>query len=331
MATNGTHNDLKKHIEPLKVGEGIGHRNLTLMPLRGEGRGRLEYVLAAEAIEAGELTVTEVDESGSVPELLAVNSGEKMVLLLDGEELVGAKQNRILNTSVLLRPKSQTKIPVSCVEQGRWHHVSDEFSSGSYSPSMLRARKSRDVTRSLRETGRAHSDQQEVWHSVQHCMASTGTRSETMAMHDAVAQRQDSLACYTDALPYPQDARGVVAAINGKFAAADVFDQPRTLESVWPRLVTGYALDAISREADAGGSFSAKTAEVLLEHVGEVPCEPRPSPGLGKDWRFEAEDVVGQALLAKRVCVHLSAFPNDEVHRRAAMGPRIMPPSRRQR
>ena len=152
-----------------------------------------------------------------------------------------------------------------------------------------------------------------------------------MAMHDAVQQRQDSLSGYADALPYPQDARGVVAAINGKFAAADVFDQARTLESIWPRLVTGYALDAISREADAGGSFSAKAAEVLLEHVGEIECEPRPSPGLGKDWRFEAQDVVGQALLAKRVCVHLSAFPNDEAHRRAAMGPRIMPPSGRRR
>ena len=129
----------------------------------------------------------------------------------------------------------------------------------------------------------------------------------------------------------PQDARGVAVAINGTFAAADVFDQARTLESVWPRLVTGYALDAISREADAGGSFSAKAAEVLLEHVGEIECKPCPSPGLGKDWRFEAEDVVAQAVLAKRICVHLSAFPNDETHRRAAMGPRIMPPSRPRR
>jgi len=44
-----------------------------------------------------------------VPELLVINQGERAVLLVDGEELVGAKQNRVLNTSVLVRGKSETK------------------------------------------------------------------------------------------------------------------------------------------------------------------------------------------------------------------------------
>ena len=42
------------------------------------------------------------------------------VLFLEGEELVGAKQNRILNTSVLIAAHTKSKIPVSCVEAGRW-------------------------------------------------------------------------------------------------------------------------------------------------------------------------------------------------------------------
>ena len=65
---------------------------------------------------AGTLQVTEVDESGSVPELLATNTGDEMVLLLDGEELVGAKQNRILNITLLAPAMQDTVIPVSCVE-----------------------------------------------------------------------------------------------------------------------------------------------------------------------------------------------------------------------
>ena len=102
---------LRKHVEKLETAEAIGHLNLTLVPLRGAGHGRLDYILSEEAIEGGMLTVTEVSESGSVPELLAENKSEKMILLLDGEELVGAKQNRILNTTVLLRAKSKTRIP----------------------------------------------------------------------------------------------------------------------------------------------------------------------------------------------------------------------------
>ena len=43
---------------------------------------------------------------------------DSRVLLYDGEELVGAKQNRILNVSVLVEAKSTLRIPVSRVEQG---------------------------------------------------------------------------------------------------------------------------------------------------------------------------------------------------------------------
>ena len=34
---------------------------------------------------------------------------------MDGEELIGAKQNRIMNTDVLLRPHARKLIPVSNV------------------------------------------------------------------------------------------------------------------------------------------------------------------------------------------------------------------------
>ena len=55
--------------------------------------------------------------------------GDIRVLFLEGEELVGAKQNRILNTSVLLPARSKIKIPVSCVERGRWAYKSKHFGS----------------------------------------------------------------------------------------------------------------------------------------------------------------------------------------------------------
>ena len=323
---------LAKVVATLEVAEIIGHRNLTLAPLRGEGRRRLDYILAAEAIAAGTLTVTEVDASGSVPELLAVNSGEKMILLLDGEELVGAKQNRILNTTVLLRPTSRTKIPVSCVEQGRWRQSSHELASGNYSPSSLRAGKSRNVTASLRQRGRAESDQGEVWDDVAYCIVAAGASAPTMAMRDAVEHHRDSLDAYVAALPYPEGARGVVAAVNGAFVAADVFDRADTLERIWPRLIAGYAMDALIRPNDKPPTFSAKAAAVLLEHVGDIDCTPCPSVGLGKDWRFEADDIVGQALIAARTCAHLCAFRNDaRSAQRPPNDPRISPPSQRRR
>ena len=156
-----------------------------------------------------------------------------------------------------------------------------------------------------------------------------------MAMNDAAQQRAHAFEPYVNALGYPQDARGVIAAVNGKFAAADVFDRPDTLERIWSRLITGYAMDAValrsSEQGKASRSLTARGARALLEHVGEIGCDVCPSVGLGKDWRFEAKDIIGQGLVARRACVHLSVFPNDDSNQSDRRPSRIVPPSRRRR
>jgi hypothetical protein len=92
------------------------------------------------------LRVTETSEAGSVPELVVSNPLAEDVLLYDGEELLGAKQNRILNVSVLVAGKTTLSIPVSCVEQGRWRHVSADFAAASHiSHAQLRRRKGREA------------------------------------------------------------------------------------------------------------------------------------------------------------------------------------------
>ncbi|NLY03050.1 MAG: hypothetical protein GXY83_43920, partial [Rhodopirellula sp.] len=46
----------------------------------------VEYLLSDEGIGSGGVTVTEVSESGSVPDLLVENKGDVRVLFLEGEE-----------------------------------------------------------------------------------------------------------------------------------------------------------------------------------------------------------------------------------------------------
>jgi hypothetical protein len=315
-------------------GTAIGHRNLTLVPLRGEGHQVRfqDYLLASEAIDAGVLTVTEVDESGTVPELMAVNDADRPILLVDGEELQGAKQNRILNTSVLLPPKSKTRIPVSCVEEGRWSHVSPTFKAGNYAPSSLRQRKSRDVQHSLRARGQAESDQGAIWDSVAEHIQARAAQSPTRAMSDAMATLTDVLGRYHEALPYPSATCGVVAAVCGRFVAMDAFDSPSTLDAIWGRLVASYAMDAEATPDKTQKHFTAKAAGVLVEHVAEQSCQAFSAVGLGEDLRFEAADVLGQALQANGHLLHLSVFPpasDGRHHTRPELG--ISPPSQRRR
>lgn len=323
---------LRQYVPQLTPNEAVGFRQLTLVPVVGGGRRFRDYLLASEAIEAGLLTVTEVSESGSVPELLATNSSDKPILLLDGEELQGARQNRILNTTVLLPAHAKTSFPVSCVEAGRWQYTSRDFRSGHYAPSSLRQIKSRDVQASLRSHGVARSDQGAVWDAVSEKIQAFAAAAPTAAMSDVVDRAHDVIADYQKALPYPSGACGLIAAVAGRFAAADIFDSPSTLQAIWPRLVASYALDAeVAREARAK-PFTAKGAAEVLTHAAEQECVACPTVGLGQDMRFEAPDLLGQALVVEPCMIHMSVFPTKGSHQPGTVTrSRIVPPSRRRR
>ncbi len=111
----------------LTLGEPQVYKNFAAIPLFHPADGSPHYVTLKQALEQGALTVTEVGHEGSVPELKVVNKGDTAVLLLDGEELIGAKQNRVLNTTILLAGHTETIIPVSCTEHGRWSYRSSSF------------------------------------------------------------------------------------------------------------------------------------------------------------------------------------------------------------
>jgi hypothetical protein len=143
----------------LRVGEPQQSREISVLPLFHESNGSVPYLTLGEALEQRRVIVTEVSGAGSVPDLKVVNEAEQPVLLLDGEELAGAKQNRVLNTSILLRPKSETVILVSCTERGRWSYTSPAFSeSGAILAHKIRSSKLHSVSASLRAGHHYSSD-----------------------------------------------------------------------------------------------------------------------------------------------------------------------------
>jgi hypothetical protein len=114
------HEALDNTLESLDIGAPVSHDPLHLFPLEGGPSEEEALILLDEALEEGMLCVEELGEGGSVPELRVVNAGVRPVLLLEGDELVGAKQNRVVNSSVLVAAASELMLPVSCVERGRW-------------------------------------------------------------------------------------------------------------------------------------------------------------------------------------------------------------------
>ena len=135
---------LTETLRDTRLGPPQAHLNLTAFPLLSEAGEAPFYLTLGEAIKTKTAQIDEISEGGSVPEILFENSGDLPVLLLDGQELIGAKQHRILNLTILVPARSTLVIPVSCVERGRWHWSRRDFSeSEDIAFSKMRMRKAR--------------------------------------------------------------------------------------------------------------------------------------------------------------------------------------------
>lgn len=289
----------------LRVGEPIRHESLSVFPLFSDSRSEIEYELSDTALAGGTVVVEEVSEGGSVPDLLVDNQGDTRVLFLEGEELVGAKQNRILNTSVLVAAHSKVKIPVSCVEQGRWGYKSRRFgSSGSHIPTKMRRALKMSVSGSVKRKRGHKSDQGEIWKEVEQLHASHSVESGTAAMSDAFDNYRDRIEAFQAKLNYVEGAVGVAVAIGDRVVSVDLFDKSDTCRKVWNRLLSGVVFDAL----EAGKTerqASITDVEQLVAAVSDLPWEQSEAVAEGEEYRAVSKrGDHGSALAFEQVVVH---------------------------
>jgi hypothetical protein len=210
---------------------------LTLIPLVPEAEPRLEYIGLDEAVAHG-LRITEIDHAGSVNDLVVVNPLDVGVLLYEGEELVGAKQNRVLDRPILVHPNSKTQIRVNCVERGRWAYRSADF---------------RPAPRAAHPTGRYAArvgGQGAVWAEIATKSARLDARSATEAAEEMYARRAHTLDEYLRALPRRPGQSGVIVCVGGRVVCLDYVSRSEVFAGVYAKLLRGYALDALEARVD---------------------------------------------------------------------------------
>ena len=299
-------------LDAVVLGVPRSHDNLTVLPLLGGSVAAPDYRLLEAALERGCARVTEVSERGSVPELKLGNRCRHPVLLLDGDELAGAKQNRIVNLSVLAPAGETLVIPVSCVEAGRWQADSENLvSAGRTYYASGRARKAAQITRSLRATGSRRSNQSAVWADISGKADRLRARSATEAAGALYEIHRDRLQDYVHALPAVDGQCGALFALHGVAIGLELFDSPVTLRAVLPRLVESYALDAIDAPewAPRGHApLSADAVDAFLGRARAADAQAFPAVGEGEDLRLQGEGVVGAALARGGRLIHLCAF-----------------------
>jgi len=300
-----------KDVTPrVRVGPAVARRNLTIFPLFSEEKlSPARYTPVGAAISGGTAKITEVSEGGNVPTLALDNLDLTPILLIDGEELIGAKQNRIVNITVLAPGKKTLPLPVSCVERGRWSYRSREFTE---SPHIMycqaRAQKSRDVSRSLLGSSMRVTDQGGIWHSIGQMSAKLGFISPTEAMHDVYVDQKDSIDDYLTGVEAAEGQIGVIVAINGRASGVEMFDSAETLRTYLPKIMRSYALYAIANATKKPHRAEEKEATRLLDSILELDTKSFPAVGLGEDLRIDSPDITGGALCLDGRVIHLAAF-----------------------
>ena len=273
----------------VRVGNPIRHGQLAVFPIFADAPAPVEYLIAGDAIAIGTVTVEEISEAGSVPTLAVTNETDSMVLFLEGEQLIGAKQNRILNTSILVGARRKCTIPVSCVEQSRWRSKSKHFgSAGSYSPSKLRYALKSSVTDSLQKGDGHKSDQGRVWDEVANLQAAYFVNSKTFAMEDTFDACREQLAELKERFGYIEGACGVAVAIGKQVVCLDLFDKPSTCGRVWDRLLSAALLESASPCTDDAQAGIADV-ECFISDLGTAPWEAASSAGERQEFRSATE------------------------------------------
>ena len=307
------HSELMSQVEKLSTGTPVEYGNLRIVPIIGPPAGPATTPLN-EAIKEGRAEVVEVSEAGEVARLLVLNPSDALLLGLDGEELIGAKQNRILNTTILVPPQSEVVIPVSCIEVGRWGYKSRRFSSKSrVIPASMRGAKAERMAFRLAENDEYDAVQSEIWNDVARYSNAREVSSETGALTDVLDRDSEQVEEYVEGVRAEDDWVGFAAYIEGELAGIDVFGQPASCAAAHERLMRSYGHETVLRsERSDRGRRQPHTEDDPIAFIRTVLSRPpsvHESPGVGDDLRYRGERAQGAALMYEDTLVHLMALP----------------------
>jgi len=296
--------------------------SVEIFHLRWPGTNGLDYATLDEALAAQWIEVTEFTETGEVPQIKIVNRSEHMVFVMAGEQLAGCKQNRVVNASIMVPPRSEVPLPVTCVERGRWGYSSSNFSSAHTSSHyVLRAMMVGQAAKSYREAGVPRTDQGAVWREVSRKLGTTRSRSSSDSLQDVFLNLERKLEESVEKFPAPTECNGAVFVIGGRIAGADLFDKPDTLRKLWPKLIKSCTIDALEPSTQSPRAMAQEEISSWLEAAASATLESFPSPGVGRDVRIEGEDVIGASLVVDDHPVHMELFRPTEPRRARASGP----------
>ena len=317
MASMNVEQSVADLVSSLEVGPPAVAGNLSLYPLfqttAAPAGWAAPYLLYEHAQTMSLVSIEEQGEGGVVSELGVHNMAAQPVLLVEGEVLLGMKQTRVLNITVLVPADSRLVVPVSCVEAGRWQSVSVQATgkaSVNLAPSV-RAAKTVTVARSVRSARSFASDQHAVWQGVDRVLDAHDIPSSSRSYAAMAADGAPQLTGLARSIRPAPGQIGILACVGREVACVDVFEAPAVLASLWSGLVASYQADSLIAEAAAvpPGTRMRTGVTKWFRSIAAAGSSDGPEVGIGRHLNLVAPGLEAAALVQDGRVLHLSAFP----------------------
>ena len=275
---------------------------LEIHPVRLEGEPGKPYLLLHEAIATKALEVVET-VSEDVNEVVARNVGDRPVLILEGESVHGAKQNRVITVDILIAAGTQVSVFVGCVEQGRWDENHSAFESGEMAAEP-------ELRRSIRQDSSADGKphQGKLWGAVARKLGRSDTKSPSSDYYAFMKRFKARVAEVSHSLTTAPDQVGILVTEGGRLVGFDLLGHPRNWGAVADRLSHSYVLGSLHEDGELDGVSAARRPEEWLERIAHAGVALEPTEGLGVRFKLTDDSIIGGGLWHEGRAVHLAAF-----------------------
>ena len=178
ITTKGeTYEDMQGAIKKFKLNKVINIQNINIYLLEvGKNKNIKHLKLLEELFDEKNVLMNELDYQENVGLIKIFNKSNHNLLLLSGDILEGAKQNRMIMDSVIINAKNSYKVPVSCVERDRWSYKKNRNFHASNMKISPKIRESKD---SLAINNNSHLIQSKIWEDIDNISKEKGLSSPT--------------------------------------------------------------------------------------------------------------------------------------------------------
>lgn len=277
------------------------HENVAIIPLKTK-RNYLDILTLKKGMELDLVEVKEC-ETSTVNTLIVKNNSVTPLILIDGEEVVGGDQNRIVNSTTLIAPQSETKISVSCTERGRWAYK-NEFKSSEYIANYRTRHNKLHAMRSEMPVQNA------VWSSIDCLENENEFSSPTSAMSESYENKKVNLEEILKSFKIVDGQTGVLIIENGDIKGFELLANSEIYNEYHEKILKSYLID--SKIENSTFTINLDEARIIIDNAINSSFEDKPSNGLEQAYEFENENGFGKLYVYESELIHLSYFKKLE-------------------